>query len=157
MDYSAGAAIGAGLVATAVMTVLLYMGIAMMPKQMTMNLLYILGTMITRNKWPAYLIGTMMHVAMGIMFAFIHTGIYQAIGLQSGLAGWGILFGLFHWMLVGMGMMGSMHPLMKSGDLDAPGFFVKNYPRMTTMGFLMLHLIYMACWLASCTKLGHRT
>ena len=31
MDYNIGAAIGAGLVATAVMTAILYMGIAMMP------------------------------------------------------------------------------------------------------------------------------
>jgi hypothetical protein len=47
MDFSAEAVIGAGLVATEAMTAVLYMGISMIPKQMTMNLLYMLGTMVT--------------------------------------------------------------------------------------------------------------
>lgn len=144
MDFNAGAAIGAGLVGTAAMTVVLYMGIAMMPGQMKMNLLYMLGTMMTRNKGAAYLMGAMMHTVMGIVFALIHTGLYQALGLETGLAAWGLLFGLGHWMVVGMGMamIGSMHPLMRAGELQAPGLFVKNYPAMTVGGFLMLHLLY---------------
>ncbi len=50
MEYNFGAAILAGVVGTVVMTALLYMGLGMMPRQMTMNLLYMLGTMMTRNK-----------------------------------------------------------------------------------------------------------
>ncbi len=144
MDYNVGAAIGAGLVGTAVMTVVLYMGIAMMPRQMTMNLLYMLGTMITRNKGAAYVVGAMLHTMMGIIFALIHTGIYQGIGLESGLAGWGLLFGFAHWLVlgVGIGMVGVMHPLMRSGEMQVPGVFIKNHPAMTVMGFLMLHLLY---------------
>ena len=144
MDFSAGAAIGAGLVATAVMTVVLYMGIAMMPKQMTMNLLYMLGTMVTRSKTPAYVVGGMMHAMMGIVFALIHAGVYAGLDIESGLVGWGLLLGLVHWLVVGMGigMVGTMHPMMRSGEMMAPGLFVKNHPLMTVMGFLMLHLIY---------------
>ncbi len=44
MSFDGGAAIGAGLIAGAVMSVLLYMGIAMMPRQMKMNLFLMLGT-----------------------------------------------------------------------------------------------------------------
>lgn len=50
MSFDAGAAIGAGLIAGAVMSVLLYMGIAMMPRQMKMNLFLMLGTMMVGNK-----------------------------------------------------------------------------------------------------------
>ena len=144
MDYNVGAAVAAGLGGTAVMTAVLYMGIAMMPRQMTMNLLYMLGTMMTRSKVPAYIVGGMMHTMMGIIFAIIHTGVYQAIGLESGLAGWGLLFGFVHWMMVGVGigMVGVMHPLMRSGEMQAPGLFVKNHPPLTVIGFLMLHLLY---------------
>ncbi len=144
MDFSAGAAIGAGLVATAGMTAVLYMGIAMMPKQMTMNLLYMLGTMMTRSKTPAYMVGGMMHAMMGIVFALIHAGVYTALDIDSSLAGWGLLLGFVHWLMVGvgMGMMPQMHPMMRSGDMMAPGLFVKNHPPMTVMGFLMLHLLY---------------
>ncbi len=144
MDFNVGAAIGAGLVATAVMTAVLYMGIAMMPKQMTMNLLYMLGTMMTRSTTPAYMVGAMMHTMMGIVFALIHAGVYAGLDIESGLVGWGLPLGLLHWLVVGMGlgMVGTMHPMMRSGEMMAPGVFVKNHPPMTVMGFLMLHLIY---------------
>ncbi|MBI2856271.1 MAG: hypothetical protein HYX93_05430 [Chloroflexi bacterium] len=144
MDYNAGAAVGAGIVGAVAMAAVLYMGIAMMPRQMTMNLLYMLGTMMTRATVPAYVAGAMMHAVMGIVFALVHTGLYQALDLESGLAGWGILFGFVHWIVAGMGigMVGAMHPLMRSGEMQAPGPFVKNYPPMTAMGFFMLHLLF---------------
>ncbi|MCH7706050.1 MAG: hypothetical protein IIB33_03285 [Chloroflexi bacterium] len=144
MEYNLGAAIAAGIVGTVVMTAVLYMGIAMMPRQMTMNLLYMLGTMMTRNRTAAYLVGAMMHGVMGVIFALIHTGIYQATGLETSLVAWGILFGFVHWLVVGMGigMIGAMHPLMRTGELQAPGVFVRNLPSMTVMGFLMIHLLY---------------
>ena len=144
MDYSFGAAIGAGLVATAAMTAVLYMGFFMMPKQVPMNLLYMLGTMMTPSKVPAYIVGAMIHTMMGIAFALIHTGIYQGLDVDSNLAAWGLLFGFVHWIVVGMafGMIGMMHPLMRSGQMPAPGAFVKNLPMMTVVGFLMVHLLY---------------
>jgi len=50
MSFDVGTAVGAGLIAGAVMSVLLYMGIAMMPRQMKMNLFLMLGTMMVGNK-----------------------------------------------------------------------------------------------------------
>ena len=143
MDYSFGAAIVAGVVGTVVMTALLYMGLVMMPRQMTMNLLYMLGTMMTGNKVMAYGIGAMMHGVMGIAFGLIHIAVFQAFGL-SAVAAWGLLFGFVHYLIVGMGMgmMGTMHPLMRNGQMPAPGLYVRNFPAMTVMGFLMLHLVY---------------
>ena len=41
-----------------------------------------------------------------------------------------------------MGMIGVVHPLMRSGALAKPGPFAVNYPAATTMGFLMLHLVF---------------
>jgi hypothetical protein len=40
------------------------------------------------------------------------------------------------------GMMPVMHPRIKDGSLEAPGAFAINYPMATTMGFLMLHLMF---------------
>ncbi len=142
MDF--GAAIVAGVVGTVVMTAILYMGMAMMPRQMTMNLLYMLGTMMTSNKVMAYGIGAMMHGAMGIVLGLIHIAVFQALGLVSAVAAWGLLFGFVHYLAVGMGMgmIGTMHPLMRNGQMPAPGLYVRNFPPMTVMGFLMLHLVY---------------
>ena len=43
---------------------------------------------------------------------------------------------------MGMGMIGTMHPLMRNGQIPAPGLYVRNFPALTVMGFLMLHLVY---------------
>ena len=144
MPFSLGAAIGAGIAGTAVMTGLLYMGIAMMPRQMTMNILYMYGSMMTRAKVPAYVIGAMVHIGLGTLFAIIHTSLYAGLDLETNLAAWGLLFGFVHWMAAGMmlAMVGPMHPLMRSGELAAPGAFALKFPAFTVVGFLMLHLVY---------------
>ncbi len=146
MVWDTGAAIEAGLVATAVMTALLYMGIALMPRQMTMNLLYMLGTMMAPNSRGAvpYVIGAMIHTVNGIGLGLAHAGVIKGFDLDSNLAAWGLLFGFVHYLVVGMamGMVGMMHPLMRRGEMQAPGLFVKNHPTMTIMGFLMLHLVF---------------
>ena len=158
MNFDTGAAIGAGLIAGAAMSLLLYLGIAMMPRQMKMDLFLMLGTMVTGtravaagagattevNKPVAYLAGAMMHAAMSIAFGLAHVAVYAAFGLESALAVWGVLFGLAHWLLsgVGLAMVPSIHPLMKNGQMAAPGAFALNYPAMTAGGFFMLHVIF---------------
>ena len=144
MDFEIGAAIAAGAVATVAMTVLMYMGKAMLPRQMPMNILYMLGSMVRSSTGPAYLIGTMMHAVNGIAFALIHTGLYQAFDLEEGLVGWGLLFGLGHWVVFGMamGMMRFIHPMVRRGQLADPGLFLLRYPMMNVMGALMAHLVF---------------
>ena len=144
MDFDPGAAVAAGIVATVVMTVLMYMGKAMLPRQMPMDILYMLGSMVTPSRAPAYLVGTMMHAVNGIVFALIHTGLYQAFELEEGLVGWGALFGFVHWIAFGMamGMMSLMHPLVRRGQLADPGWFVLRYPKLNVMGALMVHLVF---------------
>ena len=126
------------------MSVLLYMGIAMMPRQMKMNLFLMLGTMMVGNKTLAYTAGAMMHGVMSIAFGLVHVAFYTALGLESGLVAWGLLFGFVHWLISGMGlgMVPPMHPLMKSGQMDPPGAFALSYPPMTAMGFFTLHLVF---------------
>jgi len=158
MNFDAGAAIGAGLISGAVMSLLLYLGIAMMPRQMKMDLFLMLGTMVVGlrtvaagagattvvNKPVAYLAGAMLHGAMSIVFGLAHVALYTALGLESALAVWGVLFGLAHWLLsgVGLALAPSMHPLMKNGQMAAPGAFALSYPAMTAGGFFMLHVIF---------------
>jgi hypothetical protein len=126
MDYDIVAAIVAGLVATGVM----------------LPIMYIMGSMMSRSSGPLYLMGFMMHFGMGVIYAIVHTSLYQAFGLESELLVWGLLFGAVHWVVASMGMMGSMHPRIRDGELAAPGAFLKNYPMMSVVGFLMLHLIF---------------
>ena len=138
------AAVIAGLGGGAVMIVILYGGIAMMPEQMKMNQLRLLGTMMLPDGAMAYVGGAMIHAVMSVGFALIHVGFYSAFGLENNLVLWGLLFGVVHWTVagMGMGMMPMMHLGIKNGTIEAPGFFAMSYPMMTSVGFLMLHLVF---------------
>ena len=144
MEFDAGAAILAGIIGGVIMSVILYMGIAMMPRQMKMNLFLMLGTMMVKDTKMAYIAGGMMHIGMSVVFGLIHVALYEAFGLESALVAWGVLFGLGHWVVSGMGlgMVPMMHPLIRNGQMDAPGAFATGYPAMTAMGFLMLHVVF---------------
>ncbi len=72
LEFNIGEAVGAGALATLIMTVVMYMGKFMLPRQMPMDILYMLGSMMSRDKMPAYGAGTMMHMGAGIGFALIH-------------------------------------------------------------------------------------
>lgn len=126
------------------MTGVLYIGIFMMPGQMKMNILYMLGSMMFGDRAMIYMSGAMMHAVNSIAFALAHVGLYQAFDLNGDLALWGLLFGAVHWVIAGMmlGMMPMMHRGIKEGRLQAPGMFALSYPMGTAMGFLMLHLMF---------------
>ena len=144
MSFDGGAAVGAGLIGGAIMSALLYMSIAMMPRQMKMNLFLMLGTMMFEDRKMAYVAGAMMHGAMSIAFGLVHVALYVALDLESGLVAWGLLFGFAHWVVTGMGlgMIPVMHPVIKRGEMAAPGAFAMSYPSMTAMGFFMLHILF---------------
>ena len=144
MGFDGGAAAGAGPVGGVVMSMLLYAGIAMMPRQMSVNLFRMLGTMVFRDNAKAYVAGAVMHETMSKAFGVAHVAVYVALGLQGQLAAWGVLFGFVHWLVsgVGLAMVPAIHPMMRRGRMSAPGPFTLNYPSETAMGFLMPHILH---------------
>jgi len=142
MEFDAGAAILAGIIGGVIMSMALYMGIAMMPRQMKMNLFLMLGTMMFSGGAMAFAAGAMMHAVMSVGFGVAHVALYDAFGLESALVAWGVLFGVAHWAFsgVGLSMLPAMHPQMRCGEMDAPRAFATGYPPMTAMGFFMLHV-----------------
>ncbi len=144
MDFEPGWAILAGLIGGVVMAVILYMGIIMLPRQMKMNLFMMLGSMMLPVGAAAFVMGAMIHIGMSLVFGLIHGAVFAVADIDSAEAAWGLLFGVVHWAIVGMalGMLPLMHPRIRSGEIDAPGFYALGYPPMTAMGFLMLHLVF---------------
>ena len=143
MSYDS--AIYAGLIGGAATVIPLYMGIAMIPNQMKINVFLLLGTtMIFKGGMMAYAAGAMTYIAISIEGALIHVAVYRGIGLESELTAWGLLFGFVQWIVVGLalGMMRFTHPLIRSGEMDGPGPFALNFPAMTVGGFFMLHLLF---------------
>ena len=84
MEFDVEAAILPGIIGGIIMA-LLYMRIAMMPRQMKMNLFLMLGTMMVKDAKMAYAAGAMMHIGMPVVFGLIHVALYEAFGLESAL------------------------------------------------------------------------
>ena len=145
MDYNASAAIGAGLLAGAIMLIPIYLGRMMMPEQMKMDLLKTLGTMMMPVSGMTYGVGLVVHAMMSIVFALVHVAFFQLFDIDSDYALWGLLFGAVHWVGAGMafGMMNSsVHRGIRDGAVQAPGFFGLNMGMMTAIGILMVHLLF---------------
>ena len=144
MDFEPGWAILAGLIGGAVMAAILYMGIFMLPDQMKMNLFMMLGSMTLPVGAAAIVMGAMVHAVMSAVFGLAHGAVFAVADIDSAHAAWGLLFGLAHWAAAGMalGMLPLMHPRIRDGEVEAPGFYALSYPPMTAMGFLMLHLVF---------------
>jgi uncharacterized membrane protein YagU involved in acid resistance len=141
MDW--GNIILAGVVATAVMTVLMYVGRAM---GMQMDMPRMLGLMFSGpgNGSMVAVIGMMVHVMMGIVFAVGYALLFEGFGIGANWL-WGGVFGAAHGVIAGMAMamMPVMHPRMGDGEvLAAPGPFGVNYGSMVPVGIVMLHIVF---------------
>jgi len=109
-----------------------------MPK---MDIVDMLSTMFGK---PNRVLGWMMHLMMGVVFALVYVFLWS-IGIGS--AGWlsGLIFGAGHWMIVGlmMGLIPIMHVGIKSGDVEAPGLWMTNQGGMLSfVGGLMGHMVF---------------
>lgn len=144
VEFEIGRAVVAGLVGGTVMLVMLYAGIAMMPSQMRMNLLLLLGGMMGLTGAPAYLVGLMMHAVASAVFGAIHAGVFAAADIDENVLLWGLLFGVVHAAASGMalGMMPAVHPLIRSRQMAAPGVLAMRLGAATSMGFVVLHLLF---------------
>jgi hypothetical protein len=134
------AAVIAGLVGTAVISMVMWLGPRMgMPR---MAIWELLGSMFTKDGNTA--LGWIAHFMMGTIFAIIYAALWGA-GVGSANAGSGALFGLVHWLAVGlaMGMVPAMHAGMRAGTVQAPGLYMLNAGGlMSFMGGLLGHVIY---------------
>lgn len=132
----------AGLVATAVMTAMMYAGPMMgMPK---MDVATMLGTMFTHNMKTAFWVGMMAHLMMGIvLFPFVYAKLLQPSSGNGAVRG--IMMGVILFLLtnlVVMPMMGMIHPMVKSGMMPAPGLLMLHMGTMAPLGSLLGHLVY---------------
>lgn len=158
MEFHILAALIAGLIATIVMTVMMKGSAAAgMTNMPPMPL--VVGTMMSGDRDSAKRIGAFLHfIVMGtVVFGLIYAALFAAFGTASWITG--LAIGIVHGVvvgLIGMPMMGSVHPRMttpqadgttvvgSSGDVAivAPGLFGKDWGGMTPAGMVMGHAVY---------------
>ncbi len=133
------AAVLAGLMATIVFTMVLFMAPRMgMPK---MDIVGMLSTMLGKANLP---LGWALHLMMGVAFGLIYAFLWSK-GIGAATWQWGLAFGAAHWLIVGlvMGMIPLVHLGIRRGVAKAPGYWMTNNGGMLAFGGgLMGHLIF---------------
>ncbi len=132
-------AVIAGIVGT--IAISLVMGLAPMMGMPKMDIVDMLSTMFGK---PNRILGWMMHLMMGVVFALIYTFLWSR-GFGSATWLFGLIFGAVHWLVVGvvMAMIPIMHVGIKNGDVEAPGMWMTNQGGMMAfVGGLMGHMVF---------------
>jgi hypothetical protein len=116
-----------------------------------MNLPYLLGSVVTRDRDRARLYGVFAHFVNGWIFSIFYVLIFEDRRLVS----WwfGLLIGLVHALVilsVGMMLLPSIHPRMASEQhgptairqLEPPGFMALNYGYQTPISIFAAHAVF---------------
>lgn len=147
MDWLGWATFGFG--ATVALTSI--MASAQLAGWSRMDLPMMLGTMFVEDPDRARVIGFVVHVMNGYVFALLYAGAFAAMGEATWW--WGALFGAFHGaaaLTIVMPMLPGMHPHMSSErsgitlmqNLEPPGFLGLNYGTRVPVITLFAHVVY---------------
>jgi hypothetical protein len=116
------------------------------------DLPFLLGTVVTRDRARAKALGYLMHLAAGELFALVYYAIFAALDTSGALLG--ALLGLLHGVVSATALVNLLlpvvHPRMgtplsaadSSPLLEPPGFLLRNYGRRTPIATLLAHIAY---------------
>jgi hypothetical protein len=116
------------------------------------DLPFLLGTALTRDRGRAKALGYLMHLGAGELFALMYYAIFTAIDSSGWLLG--ALFGLLHGVVSTTALVNVLlpvvHPRMgstltaadSSPLLEPPGFLMRNYGHGTPVVALLAHVAY---------------
>ena len=136
------------LVATALMTTVLLgsQGLGLS----RISLPYLFGTFVTAERARTMLVGSLMYLLGGWLFAVLYFFIFASLGSATWwlAATIGALHGLF--LLVSLPAMAELHPRIASEydapssepKLEPPGFMGLNYGHRTPLTTLLGHAVY---------------
>jgi uncharacterized membrane protein YagU involved in acid resistance len=116
-----------------------------------MNIPYMLGTMFTPNRDRAKVIGILVHIVNGWLFALVYVTAFEVWGAAS----WwlGALIGAVHASFVlgvGLPTLPAFHPRMASEhqgptvvrQLEPPGFMALHYGVRTPVSVMLAHIVF---------------
>jgi hypothetical protein len=116
------------------------------------DLPFLLGTAVSRDRARAKALGYLLHLVTGEMFAVVYYAIFAAIDTSGWLLG--ALLGLLHGIVSATALVNILlpvvHPRMgselsgadSSPLLEPPGFLMLNYGRGTPVATLLAHIAY---------------
>jgi uncharacterized membrane protein YagU involved in acid resistance len=112
---------------------------------------FILGTMFTADRDRAKVLGLVLHLLNGWVFAILFALFFESIDVATWWFGslLGVLQGVFV-VVVALPMLPGLHPRMVSDFrgpeparlLEPPGFLASNYGRKTAMVIIVAHTLF---------------
>ena len=116
-----------------------------------MNIPFMLGTILTPDRDRAKLIGFLVHLVNGWLFACVYAAAFESWRRTTWWLGavTGLVHGLFV-LVAAMPVLPALHPRMASEQhgptptrqLEPPGFLALNYGRRTPLSVILAHLVY---------------
>ncbi len=87
--------------------------------------------------------GFVMHLMISGLIALVYAWGFEHVTHRA-TAGIGVGFSLIHSVIAGlfMGMVPAMHPLIQSGQMPAPGYFMANKGGMYIIALFVMHAVY---------------
>ena len=146
MEYNATNAAAASVTASILVLAMLYAAVAVAPRWMPINWLYVLGSAATgywtKRRAPAYAVGLILYLGAGIVLGVVFARLYQALGIRTLVVPWGIIAGGIFWLIAGALLAGLdiIHPLTRRGDVRLLGPYGRNYGIATVMALWSFNL-----------------
>ncbi|MCL0102143.1 hypothetical protein M1O29_03570 [Dehalococcoidia bacterium] len=141
MEIQLGHSVWIGMVATSVMTGVLYLlPVVGFPKT---DVAYFLGSFLKFPRSRIVLLGLGIHFATGIIFAFLYG--LGFLFLDVNPRWWvGALGGIMHWfaIMMSMDMLGEINREVKEGRLRKPGLFMSNLGIASAVASLARHISF---------------
>ena len=116
------------------------------------DLPFLLGTAVTRDRVRAKAIGYALHFVFGLLFALAYYAIFVVVDESGFLLGAAV--GVLHALFAGTALVNillpAVHPRMGTGFdaagsaplLEPPGFLLLNYGRQTALVTVIAHIAY---------------
>lgn len=150
-----------GLVATTAMATILQasQGLGMS----RMSLTFLIGSALSGNRGRATVLGYVLYIAGGWVFAFLYFLFFTSIGIYTWWLGaiLGVIHGMFL-LVCALPLLPYIHPRMASEhhgatrvrQLEPPGFLAMNYGYQTPLAALLAQAVYGGV-LGACVQIQH--
>lgn len=136
-------AIRAGLVATFVVTLIIYVGRA---AGLYLDFPQMLGLAFTspKNGAVVYTVGLIAHFTLGALIGLVYAWFFHLFEVPANWL-WGGIFGVLHGILAGVSikLLSVVHPRIgPEKSLPTPGLFCKNYGDPIPIKLAVVHIVY---------------
>ena len=137
-------AIIGGLMATIAAILFLQIWEVARPSHHHVRIVTLIGSAFTRKPILQQLMGRAVLFSIGICYGIFTSAVVYAFELEA--VGWifGIVVAIPLWMLTGISLtyFRLLHPLIRTGEMKAPGPFALGYSRQSAVMLLIAHLIF---------------